>query len=205
MGPIVVPMVAACLAELVSSVLFVPLEVIRTRLQLGPNPTKSAPWLGTTVNYRGSMDAFRTILRVEGVGGLFVGYNSIMAATFAYSAIQFPVYEGLKIQVTQRYKRRPLPSEICLIGGVAGAVAAWVTNPVDVLTVRLMLQHKGHAHAYAGMVQGCRRIWLEEGVRGLWKGAIPRTVGVVPYSALTFTVYEYLKTMWTASFPREAG
>ncbi|KAK6052512.1 hypothetical protein COOONC_09981 [Cooperia oncophora] len=57
-----------------------------------------------------------------------------------------------------------------LIGFAAGAAVMCVTNPIWVTKTRLCLQYEtGAAKKYSGMVDCLRKIYLEEGVRGLYR------------------------------------
>jgi solute carrier family 25 citrate transporter 1 len=38
-------------------------------------------------------------------------------------------------------------------------------------------------------------MWKQEGTRSFYKGITPRVMRVAPGQAVTFTVYEYLKTV----------
>lgn len=101
-------------SELMSSMLFVPAEVIRNRMQLGTNPQRATGGLVTrTHNYTSLWSGARSILQtqvraeaahqaggvlmcascVQGVRGLFVGWQSCLAQDCAFSALQFMVYE----------------------------------------------------------------------------------------------------------------
>lgn len=43
---------------------------------------------------------------------------------------------------------------------------------------------------YHGMWTTARKMWMEEGISGFFKGAIPNAIRVAPASAITFLVYE---------------
>ena len=54
-----------------SCVVFVPCDVIKERLQVQRAPKDSLPTSGGPSSYRGSGDALRTIMRTEGLGGIY--------------------------------------------------------------------------------------------------------------------------------------
>lgn len=56
-----------------------------------------------------------------------------------------------------------------LSGATAGIVSTTVTHPLDVVRARLTIQTKGNT-AYSGILNAFRRIRVEEGMRGLYKG-----------------------------------
>lgn len=59
-------------------------------------------------------------------------------------------------------------------GSLSGALAAWASNPIDLLKTRL--QSKDNPHKTSSAV--VRHIIKEDGVRGLWRGTVPSTVGI---------------------------
>lgn len=125
---------AGAASELVSSMMFVPADVIRNRMQLGKNPHRATGGtIAHTTNYRSIVHGTRVILgtqvallrprnhdsRVDsgcfqGFRGLWVGWQSCMLQDCAFSALQFLVYEQVgtrRLLVLQRRAR----SERCVL------------------------------------------------------------------------------------------
>lgn len=48
-------------------------------------------------------------------------------------------------------------------------------------------------------------MWKQEGTRSFYKGITPRVMRVAPGQAVTFTVYEYLKTLLERNRDMPAG
>ena len=78
------------MAEAVSCVLWVPIDVVKERLQV------QRP--GDSNSYKGSLHALRKIAAQEGLGSLYRGYGATLASFGPMSAINFAVYEQLKQQ-----------------------------------------------------------------------------------------------------------
>ncbi|CAG8575875.1 6641_t:CDS:2 [Ambispora gerdemannii] len=92
-------------------------------------------------------------------------------------------------------------------GAIAGCVSSIVTCPLDVVKTRLQNQNsylaKGiynsnHIRGSAGpLYKGTggtlRRIWREEGIRGLYRGLGPTLYGYLPTWAIYFSAYDYFK------------
>jgi len=74
-----------------SCVVFVPVDVIKERLQVQSQ-------LGRT-NYKGSMDALGTIVRHEGIIGLYKGFNATLLSFGPFSALYFLFYEEVSCYI----------------------------------------------------------------------------------------------------------
>ena len=116
--------VSGALSELANSVVVVPMEVVKSRLQLGKNPSlttgetcgvwghlfmcsmgmrvsfdtsyflfSAGGWILTQSNYRNTVHAIVSIVRAEGLGGLYSGYRACLALDCSFSALQFALYE----------------------------------------------------------------------------------------------------------------
>jgi solute carrier family 25 folate transporter 32 len=75
---------------------------------------------------------------------------------------------------------------------VAKLVAGAVTYPYQVLRSRMQNYRadETYGRGVAGVV---RRIWVEEGVVGFYRGLVPGVVRVMPATWVTFLVYENVK------------
>ncbi|KAJ2399828.1 hypothetical protein GGI23_002414 [Coemansia sp. RSA 2559] len=87
-----------------------------------------------------------------------------------------------------------------LAGAGAGCVSSVVTCPLDVVKTRL--QYQGVLHEkyrkqgfvpYKGTMDTLRRIYIEEGVYGLYRGLTPMLMGYLPTWGIYFAAYESLK------------
>ena len=58
-------------------------------------------------------------------------------------------------------------------GSLSGALAAWASNPIDLIKTRMQSKENPHRSSAAVV----RHILKEDGVRGLWAGTVPSTVG----------------------------
>lgn len=194
----VVYFLSGAASEVLISAISVPTEVIKSRLQLGRNPRNaSGGAIKYTTNYRNTAHAAASILRSEGVRGLYSGYSACLSVDTFFSAFSFLCYESFKTSyraaiAAREHVERPLSTvESLALGSLAGGCSAFITNPLDVITVRLMTQgkHKKYFGLRHCLVESVRR----EGVRSLWKGATCRTAAVMPSSGLFFGVYETLR------------
>ncbi|KAG2205445.1 hypothetical protein INT46_007656 [Mucor plumbeus] len=82
-----------------------------------------------------------------------------------------------------------------IAGAGAGVISSVVTCPLDVVKTRLQNQGIGKLK-YRGTMGTMKRIRLEEGIRGLYRGLGPTVVGYLPTWAIYFTIYDYCKINW---------
>ena len=195
-------LVAGALSELTSSVVYTPFEVVKTRMQLGEtwiNEGEASPRA-----YKGTFNAFQTILKSEGFLGLYSGYKACILTDCTYSALQFLIYEKLKHRLALEYQKKSEDivefddTQILIIGGLAGGIASVITNPLDTFTARLMTQQKltssaGGGYYYEGILDCCRKMYKEEGLLSLYQGWQPRMIRFTFLAGITFTIYERVK------------
>ncbi|OQR95896.1 Mitochondrial Carrier (MC) Family [Thraustotheca clavata] len=185
---------AGAFSELCSSLTNVPTEVMKARMQLGQNPKNATGgWSKYTSNYRGTHHAASSIIRKEGISGLYSGYWSCLAVDASYAGFCFVFYEALKKRFRNTMDRSPSGAETVVIGALSGAGAAILTNPLDIVTLRLMTQ--GTHKIYRGVFHCLQRSIAEEGVRLLWKGSATRMMSTIPSTGISFGVYETVKDL----------
>ena len=68
------------------------------------------------------------------------GYNSFLLRDLPFDAIQFAVYEQIKMRVKKAVNRDLKDVEVAVVGAVAGGITGAVTTPLDVIKTRLMTQ-----------------------------------------------------------------
>ena len=127
------------LADFAASFVYVPSEVLKTRLQL--QGRYNNPFFQSGYNYRSTLDAARTIIRTEGFNALFYGYKATIFRDLPFSALQFTFYEQEQRWAKQWVGKRDigLPLEI-ITGATAGGLAGVVTCPLDVVKTRIQTQ-----------------------------------------------------------------
>lgn len=94
---------------------------------------------------------------------------------------------------------------VTLAGAASGFLAGVIVCPLDVVKTRLQAQGAGFkerskltptVRKYSGFVGAFRTILNEEGVRGLYRGLVPITIGYLPTWTIYFTVYERAKKFY---------
>ena len=113
-----------------------PIWLVKTRLQLQVNG------VGDQKHYQGFRDAVQTILKEEGVLGLYRGFIPALFLT-SHGAIQFAVYEEMKIAFrtfTGEDAGKQPPWVSMAMGGLSKICASTFTYPYQViLTLDVMI------------------------------------------------------------------
>ncbi|KAA1468822.1 mitochondrial carrier [Dentipellis sp. KUC8613] len=173
---------AGAAATIASDALMNPFDVIKQRMQVHQS------------EFRSMFTCATTVWRNEGISAFYVSYPTTLAMTVPFTAAQFTVYEQVKtlINPTGEYS----PASHMVAGGVAGAVAAGVTTPLDV--AKTLLQTRGTStdseiRHCRGMLHAFKIIWQRDGLRGFSRGLTPRVVTHMPSNALCWLSYEFFK------------
>ena len=74
------------------------------------------------------------------------------------------------------------------IGGLAGLVTVFVTQPLD--TIKTRMQSIEARQQYGNTFRCASMIFKQEGVLTFWSGALPRLVRLVLSGGIVFTMYE---------------
>ncbi|CCF60466.1 hypothetical protein KAFR_0K01110 [Kazachstania africana CBS 2517] len=178
---------AGALAGFISGLLVCPLDVAKTRLQ--------AQGLQVSENsyYRGTFGTISTIVRDEGIFGLYKGIVPIVLGYFPSWMIYFSVYEFSKDIYPKFFPHWDFLSHSCS-AITAGAVSTTIMNPIWVVKTRLMLQSNFSPFPthYNGTFDAFKKIISQEGVRVLYTGLVPSLFGL-SHVAIHFPIYEKLK------------
>ncbi|KAM3318361.1 hypothetical protein ACQJBY_035853 [Aegilops geniculata] len=131
------------------------------------------------------------------------GYGSFLLRDLPFDAIQFCIYEQLRIGYKLMAKRELKDPENALIGAFAGAITGAITTPLDVLKTRLMIQ--GQTRQYSGIVSCAKTILREEGPGAFLKGIEPRVLWIGIGGSIFFGVLEKTKSVLAERSSRKAA
>lgn len=82
-----------------------------------------------------------------------------------------------------------------ILGGIAGGIGSYITNPMDVIKTRIQTNSK----LYNGSVILCMNvIYNEGGTSAFLRGSIPRLIHKIPANAFFFMFYEIFRTILKA-------
>ncbi|CAG2167124.1 unnamed protein product [Oppiella nova] len=155
-------------------------------------------------HYRGLVNAVSTIVREEGVKGLYKGVIPNCWGAGASWGFYFLFYNSIKSRMTGDDPNTQLgPGRHLLAAAMAGVITTTITNPIWVVKTQMCLQYSSVSEIqalppskrYTGMVDVLRRIYHYEGIPGLYRGYVPGILNV-SHGALQFMAYEELKSYY---------
>ncbi|KAG5053001.1 hypothetical protein AAZX31_02G236200 [Glycine max] len=144
------------------------------------------------------------IIHEEGFGAFWKGNLVTIAHRLPYSSVNFYSYEHykklLKMVPGLQSHRDNVSADLCVHfvgGGLAGVTAATTTYPLDLVRTRLAAQT--NFTYYRGIWHALHTISKEEGIFGLYKGLGTTLLTVGPSIAISFSVYETLRSYWQSN------
>ncbi|CAA7398218.1 unnamed protein product [Spirodela intermedia] len=167
----------------------------------GGNPNSRLQLRGS--RYRGAMDCVRKLLREEGTRAFLVSYRTTVVMNAPFTAVHFSTYEAAKRALTEVSLATAAGDEERLVvhataGAAAGALAAFVTTPLDVVKTQLQCQGVCGCERFSGgsILEEVRSIVRRDGYVGLARGWRLRMLFHAPAAAVCWSTYEGAKAFF---------
>ncbi|KAI0010609.1 mitochondrial carrier [Xylariaceae sp. FL0662B] len=187
-------MVAASLGEVAACAVRVPTEVVKQRAQAGLHGGSSAAALTAIVRLH------RSVGLVGMWRELYRGWGITVMREVPFTVIQFPLWEALKAWGRGRRKMYGggggggggavvvdvSAAESALYGSIAGAAAAGITTPLDVLKTRVMLSKEKEK-----VFTVLRSLLANHGIRPFFAGIGPRVMWISAGGAIFLGSYQW--------------
>ncbi|KAG9247607.1 mitochondrial carrier domain-containing protein [Calycina marina] len=175
-------------AELASSLLWTPLEVVKARLQI------SRTGRDGRLLYQ-----LRDIAKKEGIRGFYRGYLMGLGIYIPYNAISWAVYENMKkLPADLSYA-----TQVALSAGTATICVHGLIYPFDLVKTRYQVATSetvaevagvtGRSSDKHGIKQILRNVMRESGKKGFYAGFFPRLMCSFPSTVITMSVIEFVK------------
>ncbi|XP_069747934.1 dicarboxylate carrier UCP2-like isoform X2 [Narcine bancroftii] len=128
----------------------------------------------TSLKYRGVFGTIATIVKTEGIRSLYSGLVAGLQRQMSFSSVRIGLYDSVKLFYSNGSDTISISCRL-LAGCTTGAMAVTFAQPTDVVKVRFQAQANitGVTKRYSGTLNAYRTIAKEEGLKGLWKGAVP--------------------------------
>ncbi|KAL4494580.1 hypothetical protein ABPG72_004482 [Tetrahymena utriculariae] len=144
-----------------------------------------------------SVQAIIKMYKLEGVRSLFKGNYVNCLRIFPFQAIEFFMFDKYKKSYYQYMQSQIHLNRVALdliAGAFAGITASVCVYPLDLAKTLLAVKISKTPNASN---PGCLQIWkkivLNEGFRGLFKGLSATMIGIAPYASLKLTFFNNLQ------------
>eukprot|EP00055_Hartaetosiga_balthica_P014112 m.75778 g.75778 ORF g.75778 m.75778 type:complete len:314 (-) comp8495_c0_seq1:1616-2557(-) len=189
--PITTAMSAVC-AAIAHDGFMNPVEVVKQRMQVYDSPHRTA------------FQCFRTVYANEGIGAFYRSFSTQLLMNIPFQCAYLVTYETCR-KFFNPDGTYHAPTHL-VSGAIAGAFAASITTPLDVLKTFLNTQEacKGAlagletqlppTHRSASIIMfAFRSVFEAYGWRGFVRGLSARVVASSPAAAISWSVYEFFK------------
>ncbi|XP_076130037.1 dicarboxylate carrier UCP2 [Alosa pseudoharengus] len=177
-------LLAGCTTGAMAVAVAQPTDVVKVRFQA------QVSCGGTAKRYHGTMDAYRTIAREEGIRGLWRGMGPNIARNAIVNCTELVTYDLIKDALLRSTPMTDdLPCHFTSAFG-AGFCTTVIASPVDVVKTRYMNSSHGQ---YSGAVNCALSMLLKEGPMAFYKGFMPSFLRLGSWNVVMFVTYEQLK------------
>lgn len=189
---------AGTAAQLVGSLAYVPRDVIVERCAIDGQLRKQVGDCG------GSIQAFRTMLRHEGVAGFYRAYIPHQFVWIPYNGLFFSIYGRIQQLQERQGMEKSFVFDVANTA-LSAAVSGWVTTPLDVVKTRVQVAGANpDLFDFKGPLDCAIKLARNEGVKGLFAGATGRVMYLVPNMAVFIPLYELMKRAWNDEMAKES-
>jgi len=161
-----------------------PGDMVNVRMQ---NDIKLAPELRR--NYKHALDGVYRVFREEGIRKVFAGASTATVRAVFVTVGQLSFYDQVKVMLldTGIFKDNMITHFLSSL--TAGAVATFITQPLDVLKTRQMNAKPGEFRSLWHLVTYTAQL----GPAGFFKGFVPAFIRLGPHTVLLFVFLEQLR------------
>ncbi|KAF9623163.1 hypothetical protein IFM89_037744 [Coptis chinensis] len=170
-----------------------PLDVLKVRLQM--------QLVGQKGPLTGMGKVFAQMVKNEGPRAMYLGLVPALTRSVSYGGLRLGLYEPTKYFCDWAFGSSNVLLKVAS-GAFSGAIATALTNPMEVLKVRLQMNPKSGS---GGAIREMRLITSEEGIKALWKGVGAAMIRAGALTASQLATYDESKRALLRLTPLEEG
>ena len=137
--------------------------------------------------YNGTWDAFRTIVRTEGITALYKGFAPKAFGLFATN-VYITCYERMRSSMMKDYGIGQTRSDL-FAGGIASLISQFIVVPTDLVSQRMAVGIRNPMR----IREHFRALLKEAGVVGLYRGYGASVMTYAPASSVWWATYGFVK------------
>ncbi|CAN9514526.1 unnamed protein product [Ophioblennius macclurei] len=184
---IVPRLLAGCTTGAMAVAFAQPTDVVKVRFQAQSRlPQSSAK------RYSGTLEAYRTIARDEGVRGLWKGCLPNVARNAIVNCSELVTYDIIKELILKYHLMTDNMPCHFTAGFAAGFCTTVVASPVDVVKTRYMNSLPGQ---YSSAVHCALTMQCNEGATAFYKGFMPSFLRLGSWNIVMFVSFEQIKRL----------
>lgn len=171
-----------------------PLDLIKNRMQLSGEGGKAR-------EHKTSLHAIRSIMKQEGLFGMYAGLSAGLLRQASYTTVRMGVYTILFEKISSDGKPPNFFAKAA-IGMAAGAVGAFFGTPAEISLIRMTADGRlppAERRGYKNVFDALFRITKEEGVLTLWRGCVPTIGRAMVVNAAQLASYSQAKQVLISS------
>uniref|UniRef100_A0A915C1P4 Leucine--tRNA ligase n=1 Tax=Parascaris univalens TaxID=6257 RepID=A0A915C1P4_PARUN len=206
--------VAASSGAFFTSLMMTPMDVVKIRLQQQKHPfirgtcflysnglmdhlctacadvnsSQPCEWFARPGNFTGTIDAFIKITKTEGIRSLWSGLSPTLVMAIPATVLYFSVYDALLLWLRSRYSSDSLYIPM-LAGSAARTISTTVVSPLEMVRTKMQSERLTYFEIGLAIKRSCQ----SDGWPTFWRGWAPTLMRDLPFSAVYWTGYEYLK------------
>ncbi|OZC06090.1 hypothetical protein X798_06927 [Onchocerca flexuosa] len=161
------------------------------------NSKEPCEWFARPGNFTGTTDALFKIARMEGIRSLWSGLSPTLVMAIPATVLYYTIYDNVLSWLREKCNRKS-PWLPMVAGSTARLVALTIVSPMELIRTKMQSERL----TYKDIGLAVQRSKAAEGWISLWRGWSPLLMRDLPFSAVYWTGYEYLKAKALQKFNR---
>lgn len=180
-----------------------PADLVKVRLQACEHPKgllfKADHGVGVVdiehkPAYKSATHAYTSIIKEDGVRGLYKGYTANLLRNSIISATELVSYDSAKQAILHSGFQDGIGVHLAS-GLTAGLAATVLGSPWDVIGTRLMAPGKAEAKEVVGLFPFIANMLKTEGIGAFYKGFVPNFARIGSFNIVLWLSYEQIKQL----------
>eukprot|EP00801_Mesodinium_rubrum_P006915 Mrub_06924.p1 GENE.Mrub_06924~~Mrub_06924.p1 ORF type:complete len:309 (+),score=104.97 Mrub_06924:52-927(+) len=182
------------LAGSIATTFIQPIDLVKVRVQIAGEKGEST----------NPVSIFQNVLKEEGVLAFYKGIDAAISRQLVYAGLRLGLFKSFSDYTSATfYDGKPNPVYMKLVNAsLAGGIGAYLANPVDLSLVRMQGENilpAEQRRGYTDVFTTLRKIYKDEGVRGLFQGAQPTVIRAVVMNMAMLTTNDIVREQMTAT------
>jgi len=184
----VIDFTSGVMGQLCGSLAWVPMDVLKERCQIQGQ-------IHTNINYNNTIQALRSIIKSEGVLGIYRAYWIHQLTWAPFNGCYWMIYEKAKGTLTGgAIGDIGSTSSFVISSCIAGTVASVVTSPLDLVKTRMQVQMANPTlFPFDNSWQCAKLVMKNEGVLAFFDGLVARCCWLTPRYVIAVSLFDTIK------------